>query len=308
MNDITRRGFGGLVASGAAAIGLGVGLSPARALETRDIAWTSDDPHLSGNYAPIGPEIDADDLPVVAGRIPADLRGAYMRNGPNPLFKPMFYAYPMDGDGMVHAVYLDNGKARYRNRFVQTSSLATERRAGRAVYGSFMHPVPIDPALIGPGGNPGPFKNGAFISVLRHGGHLLALNEATTCYELTMDLDTIGEWKAGTAKPIKLGAHNRRHPHTGALFTLAYSEHDPSVEFHVIDTFGTVARTFSVTLAAPTMIHDFILTERYIVVLACPAIFDPSATPVGQARAAMASEPRHPHRPDRARRQRGHVA
>ncbi len=219
---------------------------------------------------------------MVAGRIPADLRGAYMRNGPNPLFKPIFYAYPMDGDGMVHAVYLDNGKARYRNRFVQTSSLATERRAGRAVYGSFMRPVPIDPALIGPGGNPGPFKNGAFISVLRHGGHLLALNEATTGYELTMELDTIGEWKAGTDKPIKLGAHNRRHPHTGALFTLAYSEHDPSVEFHVIDTSGTVAKTFSVTLAAPTMIHDFILTERYIVVLACPAIFDPGAARSGK--------------------------
>ena len=77
-----------------------------------------------------------------------------MRNGPNPLFKPIYYSYPMDGDGMIHAVYFDNGQARYRNRFVQTSGLVTERRAGRAIYGSLTHPVPIDPALIGPGGNP----------------------------------------------------------------------------------------------------------------------------------------------------------
>ena len=47
------------------------------------ITWTSDDPHLSGNFAPIGTEIDARDLPVIAGCIPDGLKGAYMRNGPN---------------------------------------------------------------------------------------------------------------------------------------------------------------------------------------------------------------------------------
>jgi carotenoid cleavage dioxygenase-like enzyme len=69
-------------------------------------------------------------------------------------------------------------------------------------------------------------------------------------------------------------AHNRRHPKTGALFTLAYSFGEPTLEFHQIDPSGNLARTFSVALAAPTMIHDFVLTERYIVLLACPAIFD----------------------------------
>ena len=127
----------------------GSGLSAARALETADITWVSDDPYLSGNFAPVGPEIDAADLPVIAGRIPEDLSGAYMRNGPNPLFKPISYTYPMDGDGMIHAVYLDNGRARYRNRFVQTASSTVERRAGRAVYGGLTHPVAVDPALVG---------------------------------------------------------------------------------------------------------------------------------------------------------------
>ncbi len=124
MTDITRRGF---LASGAIATGFGL---TAHALESADITWVSDDPYLSGNFAPVGPELDAADLPVIAGRIPPDLSGAYMRNGPNPLFKPISYTYPMDGDGMIHAVYLDNGRARYRNRFVATTSLAVERRAG----------------------------------------------------------------------------------------------------------------------------------------------------------------------------------
>jgi hypothetical protein len=41
------------------------------------------------------------------------------------------------------------GQARYRNRFVQTSGFVTEGHAGRAIYGSLTHPVPIDPNLIG---------------------------------------------------------------------------------------------------------------------------------------------------------------
>jgi carotenoid cleavage dioxygenase-like enzyme len=281
-SGISRRAFNGLMVSTAAAVGLGVGKSLSKASESGDVGWTSDDPHLSGNFLPVAREADAANLPVISGRIPRDLSGAYMRNGPNPLFKPIYYAYPMDGDGMIHAVYFDNGQARYRNRFVKTSGFVTERRAGRAIYGSLTHPVPIDPRLIGPGGDPGPLKDGAFISVLRHGGHLLALDEATTCYELTMDLDTIGEWKAGTDKPINLGAHNRLHPKTGALFTLAYSLSKPTVEFHQIDAAGNLAKTFSIAVAAPTMIHDFILTERHIVLLACPAIFDLQAAQSGK--------------------------
>jgi hypothetical protein len=150
IDGITRRRFNQLLAAGTAAAGLGLGGRPAMALETANISWTSDDPHLSGNHAPIGPEIDAADLLVVAGRIPPDLSGAYMRNGPNPLYKPIAFTYPMDGDGMIHAVYFDNGRARYRNRFVQTPGLAAERRAGRAIYGSFAHPVPIDSKLLHP--------------------------------------------------------------------------------------------------------------------------------------------------------------
>src|SRR6185312_5404132 len=85
---------------------------PAWALDTAPIAWASDDPHLTGNFVSIGPEIEACDLQVISGRIPADLEGVYMRNGPNPRLRPIVYAYPMDGDGMIHAVYLKNGRAR----------------------------------------------------------------------------------------------------------------------------------------------------------------------------------------------------
>jgi len=66
------------------------------------------------------------------------------------------------------------------------------------------------------------------------------------------------------------------------LFTLAYSAVDNSVQFHQIDPAGNVARTFAIDVGAPTMIHDFVLTERYIVLIAAPAIFDLNAARAGK--------------------------
>ncbi|HEX2484382.1 MAG TPA: carotenoid oxygenase family protein, partial [Myxococcota bacterium] len=39
--------------------------------------------HLRGNYAPVREEVTAVDLPV-EGALPPELRGLYLRNGPNP--------------------------------------------------------------------------------------------------------------------------------------------------------------------------------------------------------------------------------
>ena len=251
-------------------------------LVTSPLDWSSDDPHLSGNFMPIGPEIEANDLPVVSGKIPDDLSGVYMRNGPNPQFKPIAYTYPMDGDGMIHAVYFDNGKARYKNRFVITPGLKVERHAGRSVYGGLLHVVPVDPALVGPDGDPGPIKSGAFISVRRHGDHLIAFGEAQPAFEMTMELETIGRWNAGADRPIELGAHNRRHPVTGELFAIAYTVFTPVVYVHRIDASGRLLQTFPVNLLYPAMIHDFVLTENHIVMLVGPAVFDIAAAREGK--------------------------
>ncbi|MNU59578.1 Carotenoid cleavage oxygenase [compost metagenome] len=280
---LTRRSFHRLTVFGAAAIGSQALWPLARADEPVDVPWVYDDPHLSANFLPVQREADVRDLRVIAGRIPADLRGVYMRNGPNPEFKPIAYTYPLDGDGMIHAVYIEDGKARYRNRYVKTQSLTVERRAGRAVFGSFAHPVPVDPAAFLPGEVPSPVKNGAFVNIIFHGGRFIALNEATTSYEVNEELATLGQWTAGGAEPLRLGAHNRRHPRTGDLYALEYSWRTPTVKFHRIDASGVLVSTRSVELPMPTMIHDFILTEHYVVLIAGPAVFDVQAAKAGKS-------------------------
>jgi carotenoid cleavage dioxygenase-like enzyme len=72
---------------------------------------------------------------VTQREVPADLCGAYLRNGPNPRFTPIGSdTFPFDGDAMVHGVWFDGGAVRYANRFVPTSVTAAEMRAGRALW------------------------------------------------------------------------------------------------------------------------------------------------------------------------------
>src|SRR6266540_587525 len=88
------------------------------------------EPYLAGNYAPTHDEITATDLKVI-GELPDDLAGVFVRNGSNPSFTPQGRYHWFDGDGMLHAVHFEAGRATYRNRWVRTRGLAAELEAGR---------------------------------------------------------------------------------------------------------------------------------------------------------------------------------
>jgi hypothetical protein len=106
----------------------------------------TDDPYLTGAFAPTQSELDATPVEVVAGTLPEDLRGTYYRNGPNARFPPLgSYTYPLDGDGMIHALRFDGGRVTYANRYVRTPSMAAEERAGRALWGGVMTPFAPKP-------------------------------------------------------------------------------------------------------------------------------------------------------------------
>ena len=61
-----------------------------------DWIYSLDNPYLHGVYAPTLNEMHVDNLPV-SGELPADLLGAYLRNGPNPRFQPRNRHHPCDG-------------------------------------------------------------------------------------------------------------------------------------------------------------------------------------------------------------------
>jgi carotenoid cleavage dioxygenase len=79
-------------------------------------------PTLCGPYAPLRDESELTDLPLLKGKIPADLNGIYMRAGPNPRFAPNGRYHPFDGDGMVHAAEFRQGRLTLRNRWIRTDA------------------------------------------------------------------------------------------------------------------------------------------------------------------------------------------
>jgi carotenoid cleavage dioxygenase-like enzyme len=241
-------------------------------------------PYLSGRFAPVHRETDADHLQV-EGTLPADLDGVFMRNGPNPKFPPLgSYTFPLEGDGMIHAVWIGGGQARYRNRWVETSGLRAEERAGRALYGGIMTPAFPDQSLLGPDPDPGwPIKLDAFINVVRHAGHYLALEEGTPPYEVSPELETIGRFDFGGGLPLGMCAHPRIDPVTGEMVVFRYDVTEPYLTWAVVGPDGTVTRPETPVpgITQSFMIHDFTITEHYAVFLIGPAVLDVNAMLTG---------------------------
>ncbi len=227
-------------------------------------------PYLQGNFAPIHDEIDATEL-AVTGEIPAALRGVYMRNGANQAFPPLGQYHVFDGDGMLHAVYLEDGQARYKNRFVESRGLLAEREAGRALFGGLSNFVFPDEETMAKAGF---MKNTANTNVIRHGGRYLALMEGAPATEVTRDLETVGEFNYGGALHGSMTAHPKWDPRTGELLFFGYSPFAPYLRYHTADAAGQLTRSVDIDLPNPVMMHDFVATDHHIVFFDLPALFD----------------------------------
>ncbi len=239
-------------------------------LKIKFMEKTKNNLFLQGNYAPVKDELDVDNCEVI-GKIPDDLLGVYMRNGPNPEFPPITYTFPFDGDGMIHAVYIENGKARYKNKFVETKGLLAERRAGKALYGGFMFRVPPDPKLVGENAER---KDRPFIHIIRHVNKYLAMYETGSAYEINAELETIGPWSPGSVTPFKVGPHTRICPKTGDLWMINYDAVPPFLSVYRIDKTGQLQQKIDIEKSYSTMIHDFVLTENYVILYDCPIVID----------------------------------
>ena len=223
----------------------------------------SRNPYLEGFLAPVDAEVTATDLEVT-GHIPEHLHGRYLRNGPNPAAEvdPATYHW-FTGDGMVHGVALRDGKACwYRNRWVRSPAVCT----------TLGEPAPdrIDPRA-------GMLSVGANTNVLTHAGKTLALIEAGVAnYELTDELDTVGTCDFDGTLPGGYTAHPHRDPATGELHAVSYSfARGRTVQYSVIDTKGHARRTVDIEVSGSPMMHDFSLTDKYVVIYDLPVTFDP---------------------------------
>jgi carotenoid cleavage dioxygenase len=221
---------------------------------------------LSGPFAPVTEEVTAFDLPVT-GRLPAELSGRHLRNGPNPLDLDDPGAHWFLGPGMVHGVRLRDGRAEwYRNRWVRSQQVAAS--LGEQWPGGPVH-AGMDFA--------------ANTHVIAHAGRTLATVEAGPLpYELSPELDTLGPCDFGGTLPGGFAAHTKLD-RTGALHAVAYFWGWDHVQHVVIGADGTVGSTTDVPVEDGPMMHDFALTDRYVVLFDLPVTFSLEAASAGSS-------------------------
>ncbi|MGE3846541.1 MAG: carotenoid oxygenase family protein [Gammaproteobacteria bacterium] len=221
-----------------------------------------DNRFLRGNFAPLRLECDAPDL-VIEGELPRELDGTLLRNGPNPYYPPRDDYHMFSGDGMVHAFRLRDGRVSYRNRWVRTEKLNREVAAGRALFGTFGNPATSEPEVHGVR------YNVANTNVLFHGGRLLALEEFNPPYELDpTTLASCGPCDFAGRLRGPMTAHPKVDALTGALHAFGYCVDgwgSTRMAYHHVDATGALTRTVEFDAPYCAMVHDFIVTERYLV-------------------------------------------
>jgi carotenoid cleavage dioxygenase len=209
---------------------------------------------VESHYTPVPDEIDAFNL-VVEGALPPELTGRYLRNGPNPRpGAPL--AHPFVEPGMVHGVRLKDGEAQwYRNRWVRTSLFngTAQRRPDGVRELSVCY---------------------ANTHVIEHAGRIFALVESGLPHELSPELDTIGPYDFAGRLTTAMTAHPKTDPLTGELHFFGYGVRPPFLTYHRLSPAGELVHSAPVEVPGPTMMHDFAITEDYIVWLDLPVVFD----------------------------------
>lgn len=227
---------------------------------------TAINPYLDANFAPVQEEITTESLKVI-GELPADLSGMFVRNGPNPQWTPIGQYHWFDGDGMLHGVRISNGKATYRNRYVQTRGWKIEQQAGKAVWTGLLEaPRKENPHGFG--------KNPANTALVWHGGQMLATWEGGAPHAIKVpQLETVGEYTYNGKLASAFTAHPKVDPVTGEMMFFGYSFAPPYLKYSVVSPEGELLRTVPIDLPMAVMMHDFAITEDYTIFMDLPVTF-----------------------------------
>lgn len=215
-------------------------------------------PFLEGAFAPVDAECTETALKV-HGEIPAQLNGLLTRMGPNPrqVENPGLYNW-FTGDGMVHGLRLQNGRALwYRSRFVGVDSV--NEALGRPLA-------------------PGPRRGLLDIvntNVIGHAGRIWALVEAGA-YPVEMDaeLNTLRHGLFDSPLNAAFTAHPHVDPDSGELHAICYDPLTPGKARYLrIGKSGQLVRNVAIPVRHGPMMHDCAITRSKIVILDLPVTF-----------------------------------
>lgn len=235
-----------------------------------------DHPYRTGAWRPQHREWDATDLMVLEGEIPKDLDGIYLRNTENPVLPAIGRYHPFDGDGMLHAISFQDGRASYRNRLIPTEGLAAELDAGAPLWAGILE-SPEKSKREGWGARTR-MKDASSTDVVVHRGSAISTfyqcGDAYLSDPHTLDPRGVAAW--ARALPTGISAHPKLDEITGELLVFGYGKAEPYLHYGVVSAEGHLNHHVPIALPGPRLPHDMAFTERYAILNDLPLFWDPA--------------------------------
>ena len=214
----------------------------------------------------------------IEGEVPEFIRGTYYLNGPARFSRgDLRYNHWLDGDGMVCSLRFADENIRFTNRFVRSAKFVAEEAAGRPIFRTFGTRFKTDRlkrniALESP----------VNVSVYRYQNTLLAFGEQGLPWELDpVTLETRGEFNFGGClnNLSPFAAHPKFDPATGEMlnFGIAYSAAGPQLNLYRFGADGELIYRKRFPLDYARSVHDFSLSQSYIIFYLSPLILNMEA-------------------------------
>lgn len=249
-------------------------LAPLLARASQADHWQADF-EASGAPWKLGFATPPGDLPPapaqVRGRFPDAVAGTLYRIGPagHDLGGERYHHW-FDGDGMVQRLVIEGRQVHHQSRYVATPKRVAEVRAGRRLTEAF--------GTVPPGVEPPTSAdsiNVANTSVLPLQGEVLALWEGGSATRIdARTLETLGvkTWRADVGG-MPFSAHPKVDP-DGTVWNFGVGSGQGLLALYEIAPEGQLRRAATVPVADLPMVHDFAVTERHLVFLMPPLVYD----------------------------------
>ena len=224
--------------------------------------------------ADVAGDVPPQALSLLHGRAPEGLSGTLFRNGPARFHRGgTASGHWFDGDGMIRAWGVRDGKATLAARFVDTPKRRLEEKLGKMVQPGFG-----TPSRAGSRVTSADDTNAANTSVIAAGGRLLALWEAGSAIAVDPDtLATLGPEVFGKdLAGMPFLAHPRIEP-DGRIWNLGLSGKAAFV--WRLSASGQLQAGQGIPLPMGSYIHDFTATARHLVIVLQPWVQDHMALP-----------------------------
>ncbi|MEM6724352.1 MAG: carotenoid oxygenase family protein [Bacteroidota bacterium] len=198
----------------------------------------------------------------VEGKIPEELDGLYVRNGPNHMDEITPHHHYFSGHGMVHGVRLRDGKALwYRNRVVRGGDISKVLKE-EDIGGPISHNIDASPNT----------------NVVMFGDRMYATIEAgANLVELDAYLNSVRRSDLNGALQFGFTGHHKidpvNHDIHGIVYNMALRGHALYVR---LSPKGEMINQVKVPLTGATQIHDMSITENYVIIFDLNVVFDPS--------------------------------